>query len=59
MDEIQIKDEESKPYEKVSKPVKSRSSSYIETTTHNSRQLSIENFIGSNSLPENEEIEKY
>ena len=53
--EIQIKDEESKPDEKVSKPVKSRSTSvYTETTPHNSTQLSIEDFTRSNSLPKKE-----
>ena len=53
MDEIQMKDEESKSDEKVSKPVKSRSSSFcIETTPQNSSQLSIKDFTqGAALLP--------
>ena len=59
MDEIQLKDEESKPNARVSKPVKSRSSFFcIEKTPNISSQLSINDFKCSNSLPENEELLK-
>ena len=54
-----MKDEESKPDAKVSKPVKSRTSSFCtEETPHISSQLSIKDFKRSNSLPEKEELLK-
>jgi hypothetical protein len=59
MDEIKIKEEESKHYVHISMPVKSRTSSFcIEETPHISSQLSIKDFKRSNSLPENEELLK-